>query len=65
MSAMENATSNAGDLISKLTIVYNRSRQASITTELVDIITYGERLKCFVLKKNIFFSASHSGASAL
>lgn len=39
MSAMENATNNAGDLISKLTIVYNRSRQAAITTELVDIIT--------------------------
>jgi len=39
MSAMENATNNAGDLIGKLTIVYNRSRQAAITTELVDIIT--------------------------
>ncbi|KCV70512.1 hypothetical protein H696_02861 [Fonticula alba] len=39
MSAMDNATKNAGELIGKLTIVYNRSRQAAITTELVDIIT--------------------------
>jgi len=39
MSAMDNATRNAGDLIGKLTIVYNRTRQAAITTELVDIIT--------------------------
>lgn len=39
MTAMDNATRNAGDLIGKLTIVYNRTRQAVITTELVDIIT--------------------------
>lgn len=39
MSAMDNATKNAGELIGKLTIVYNRTRQAAITTELVDIIT--------------------------
>jgi len=39
MTAMENATKNAGELIGKLTIIYNRSRQAAITTELVDIIT--------------------------
>lgn len=39
MSAMDNATKNAGELIGKLTIVYNRQRQAAITTELVDIIT--------------------------
>jgi len=39
MSAMDNATKNAGELIGKLTTVYNRTRQAAITTELVDIIT--------------------------
>lgn len=39
MTAMDNATRNAGDLIGKLTVIYNRSRQAAITTELVDIIT--------------------------
>src|SRR3546814_4238908 len=37
MTAMDNATRNAGDLINKLTIQYNRSRQAAITTELVEI----------------------------
>ena len=39
MTAMDNATKNAGDFIDRLTITYNRSRQASITNELVDIIT--------------------------
>lgn len=38
-SAMENATKNAGEMIDKLTMIYNRSRQATITNELVDIIT--------------------------
>ncbi|KXS16395.1 putative ATP synthase gamma chain mitochondrial precursor [Gonapodya prolifera JEL478] len=38
-TAMENATKNAGEMIQKLTITYNRSRQAAITNELVDIIT--------------------------
>ncbi|KAI9028687.1 ATPase, F1 complex, gamma subunit domain-containing protein [Hyaloraphidium curvatum] len=38
-TAMENATKNAGEMIDKLTLLYNRSRQASITNELVDIIT--------------------------
>lgn len=38
-TAMENATKNAGDMIDKLTMIYNRSRQATITNELVDIIT--------------------------
>jgi F-type H+-transporting ATPase subunit gamma len=38
-TAMENATKNAGDMIDKLTMTYNRSRQASITNDLVDIIT--------------------------
>ncbi|KAI9142268.1 F1 complex, gamma subunit of ATPase [Paraphysoderma sedebokerense] len=38
-TAMENATKNAGDMIDRLTLTYNRSRQAAITNELVDIIT--------------------------
>ncbi|KAJ2436249.1 atp3 gamma subunit of the F1 sector of mitochondrial F1F0 ATP synthase, partial [Coemansia sp. D1744] len=38
-SAMENATKNAGDIINRLTLQYNRGRQAVITNELIDIIT--------------------------
>jgi F-type H+-transporting ATPase subunit gamma len=44
MTAMDNATRNAGDLINSLTIQYNRSRQAAITTELVEIIAGAEAL---------------------
>ncbi|KAA9019576.1 F0F1 ATP synthase subunit gamma [Sphingobium limneticum] len=44
MTAMDNATRNAGDLINKLNIQYNRSRQAAITTELVEIISGAEAL---------------------
>ena len=44
MTAMDNATRNAGDLVEKLTINYNRSRQASITKELIDIISGAESL---------------------
>ncbi len=44
MTAMDNATRNAGDLIQKLTIQYNRSRQAAITTELIEIIAGAEAL---------------------
>lgn len=44
MTAMDNATRNAGDLITKLTIQYNRSRQAAITTELIEIIAGAEAL---------------------
>ncbi|MFC4294768.1 F0F1 ATP synthase subunit gamma [Novosphingobium tardum] len=44
MTAMDNATRNAGELISKLTIQYNRSRQAAITTELIEIIAGAEAL---------------------
>ena len=44
MSAMDNATRNAGDLIDKLTINYNRSRQAVITKELIEIISGAETL---------------------
>ena len=39
MTAMENATKNTEELIEKLTLVYNRARQAAITSELVEIIT--------------------------
>jgi len=39
MSAMENATQNAGEMIGKLTLVYNRTRQAAITKELIEIIS--------------------------
>src|SRR5579884_558106 len=44
MTAMDNATRNAGDMINRLTIQYNRSRQAAITTELVEIISGAEAL---------------------
>ena len=44
MTAMDNATRNAGDLVEKLTITYNRSRQASITKELIEIISGAESL---------------------
>ncbi len=44
MSAMDNATRNAGDLIDRLTINYNRSRQAVITKELIEIISGAESL---------------------
>ncbi len=44
MTAMDNATRNAGDMINKLTVLYNRTRQAAITTELVEIISGAEAL---------------------
>ena len=44
MSAMDNATRNAGDMIKKLSISYNRQRQAQITTELIEIIAGAEAL---------------------
>ena len=44
MSAMENATRNAGDMIDSLSITYNRSRQAQITKELIEIISGAEAL---------------------
>ena len=44
MAAMDNATRNAGDLVDKLTINYNRSRQAAITKELIEIISGAESL---------------------
>jgi F-type H+-transporting ATPase subunit gamma len=44
MTAMDNATRNAGDMIKKLGIIYNRQRQAVITTELIEIISGAEAL---------------------
>ena len=44
MTAMDNATRNAGDMIDKLTLTYNRSRQAAITKELIEIVSGAEAL---------------------
>lgn len=44
MTAMDNATRNAGDMINKLTLTYNRTRQAAITKELIEIISGAEAL---------------------
>ncbi len=44
MTAMDNATRNAGDMIDRLTVTYNRSRQAAITKELIEIISGAEAL---------------------
>ncbi len=45
MTAMENATNNAAEMIEKLTLVYNKARQASITKELIEIISGAEAVK--------------------
>lgn len=45
MAAMESATKNASEMIGKLTLLYNRARQAAITTELLDIVNGAESLK--------------------
>ena len=42
MTAMDNATRNAGDMINRLTLKYNRTRQANITKELIEIISGAE-----------------------
>src|SRR4051794_5329760 len=44
MTAMDNATRNAGDMINRLTITYNRTRQAVITKELIEIVSGAEAL---------------------
>jgi F-type H+-transporting ATPase subunit gamma len=44
MSAMDNATRNAGEMIGKLQLSYNRQRQAQITKELIEIISGAEAL---------------------
>jgi F-type H+-transporting ATPase subunit gamma len=45
MTAMENATKNAGEMIDKLTLIYNKARQAAITKELIEIVSGAEALK--------------------
>jgi F-type H+-transporting ATPase subunit gamma len=45
MTSMENATSNASEMIERLTLQYNRARQASITKELMEIVGGAEALK--------------------
>jgi F-type H+-transporting ATPase subunit gamma len=45
MAAMDNATRNAGELIKKLEITYNKARQAAITKEILDIVNGAEALK--------------------
>ena len=45
MAAMDNASKNTGELIDKYTLLRNRARQASITTELIEIISGAEALK--------------------
>ncbi len=45
MTAMESATTNAADMISKLTLQMNRARQASITRELLEVVSTAEALK--------------------
>ena len=44
MTAMDNATRNAGEMIDNLSLTYNRTRQAAITTELVEIVSGAEAL---------------------
>lgn len=44
MTAMDNATRNAGDMINNLTLIYNRTRQAAITGELIEIISAKEAM---------------------
>jgi F-type H+-transporting ATPase subunit gamma len=44
MTAMDNATRNAGEMIDRLTLIYNRTRQATITRELIEIISAKEAL---------------------
>lgn len=45
VQAMDNSSKNAGEMLDKLTLQYNRSRQATITTELIEIISGAEALK--------------------
>ena len=45
MTAMDSATRNAGEMIDNLTLIYNRTRQAAITSELIEIISAKEALK--------------------
>lgn len=63
-NAMDNASKNAGDMITSLQMQYNRGRQAAITNELVDIITGGFYHLVFV-QQLADPSLSFPGASAL
>jgi F-type H+-transporting ATPase subunit gamma len=45
MTAMSNATNNAGDMINRLTILYNKARQAAITQEILEIVGGAEALR--------------------
>jgi F-type H+-transporting ATPase subunit gamma len=45
MTAMDSASKNATEMIGKLTLIYNRARQAAITTELMEIISGSESIK--------------------
>lgn len=45
MTAMESASKNAGEMIEKLTLIYNRTRQAAITTELIEVVSGKEAMK--------------------
>jgi len=45
MTSMENATKNAGELIDSLTLTYNKARQSSITTELLEVVSGAEGMK--------------------
>ena len=56
-TAMEHATKNAGEMIDKLTLTYNRGRQAVITNELSNYPFFRKR-KFFIIIKKIFFSVN-------
>jgi F-type H+-transporting ATPase subunit gamma len=56
MSAMDNATRNAGEMIRKQTLTYNRTRQAMITKELIEIISGAEALYSMIPKSVKRFS---------
>ncbi|MFQ5693117.1 MAG: F0F1 ATP synthase subunit gamma, partial [Nitrospinota bacterium] len=44
MTAMDNATNNAAEMIGKLTLLYNRTRQAKITTEIIEVVSGADAL---------------------
>ena len=51
MTAMDGATRNAGELIKKLTIYYNKTRQAAITRELMDIVYYNKTRQAAITRE--------------
>ena len=63
MTAMDNATRNAGDMIKRLTLNYNRARQANITKELIEIISGAEaRLRSHKRQRRQLWQATSSDA---